>query len=109
MSERTLCVPITRDDEVAAGFEGAERVAIAVVRDGAVERWRPLIVDWDLLQDTGMPGSHEARMVRFLQEHAVGEVCVPSVAEPTASALRKAGIVVRTGAAGDARAAVLAV
>ncbi len=104
-----VAIPITTDGQVGSGWGRAPRVAIAVVDGGAIATWDEHQVDWDRLHDEGTEGSHHARMVRFLQEHAVTHVVTGHIGDGMRNVMGRLGITVADGAAGDARAAVLAV
>lgn len=102
------CVPVGEQGEVGHGWGRAHRVAVAEVVEGQVTRWEEYDVAWDESHDTGTEGSHHARIVRFLREHEVGAVVVGHVGAGMHHTMTKMGLAVHTGAAGDARAAVLA-
>jgi predicted Fe-Mo cluster-binding NifX family protein len=101
-----VCVPVTADGQVAPGWGRAPVVALATVTDGQVTDWRVVEVGWDVSHETGTEGSHHARVVRFLRENDVTAVRAQHMGEPMQNTLRKLGVDVRLGAAGDARAAV---
>lgn len=109
MAEAIVCVPVDRAGQVGASWGKAEQVAVASIDGGQVREWRPMIVDWDTLHDTGMPGSHHARVARFIQEHGVTDVVARHMGEPMRVMLGKLGVRVHLDADGDARAAVLRV
>ena len=103
-----LAVPVTSDDQVSGGWGRAPRVAVAEVRGGAIVSWQPFDVRWDELHDEGTEGGHHARIARFLTEHRIDAVVTGHMGPPMVTMLGRMGIAVRLGAAGDARAAVLA-
>jgi predicted Fe-Mo cluster-binding NifX family protein len=106
-----VCIPVTLDGQVGdgqvgGGFGRAPLVAIATVQDGAVTGWEEFPAAWDVLHDTTTEGGHHARVARFLMDHAVEIVVVGHVGEGMRHLLDRMGLAVRTGAVGDARAAV---
>jgi predicted Fe-Mo cluster-binding NifX family protein len=102
------CVPVTPTGEIDPRWGRAGRVAIADVRDGALERWQEVEVGWDVAHDMGPEGDHHARVARFLQEQGVQVVVAHHMGEPMRHMLDAMGLHVRLGVSGDARAAVLA-
>ncbi len=104
-----VCVPLTADGQVGDGWGRAERVAVASVSGGAIERWDVFEVGWDRLHDEGPEGSHHARIARFVAEHGVQQVVAGHMGPPMQHMLERMGIAVRLGASGDARRAVTTV
>jgi len=102
-----VCIPVTANDEIDAGWGRAARVAVAEVLDGAITRWEPIDVGWDALHDSGTEGSHHARIARFVQDHGVQVVVTGHMGPPMANMLERMQVGVRLGASGDARRAVL--
>jgi predicted Fe-Mo cluster-binding NifX family protein len=101
-----VCVPITPDTQVGNSWGRADRVAIAEVGHGAIERWEEFEVGWDASHDADGEGSHHARIARFLLDHGVGAVVAGHMGPPMQNMLTRMGLDVRLGASGDARAAV---
>ncbi|MFN8196065.1 MAG: NifB/NifX family molybdenum-iron cluster-binding protein [Nocardioidaceae bacterium] len=103
-----VCVPVAPNDEVGHGWGRAARVAVTEVSGGELVSWDEYDVRWDELHDAGGEGSHHARIVRFLKDHAVEAVVAGHMGPPMHHTLDKLGVAVHTGAVGDARDAVLA-
>lgn len=102
-----VCVPVSADGLIDPRWGRADRVAVASVRPGAIESWEEFDVGWGRSHDDGPEGQHHARIARFLRDHAVEVVAADHMGPPMQVMLQKMGIVVRLGAAGQARAAVL--
>jgi len=103
-----VLVPVTPTGEIDPRWGRAARVAIADVQDGAIAGWEEFDVGWDVLHDAGSEGGHHARVARFLQEHDTEIVVADHMGDPMVQMLGAMGVVLRLGASGDARAAVLA-
>jgi predicted Fe-Mo cluster-binding NifX family protein len=103
-----VCVPVAGDGQVDPRWGRANRVALANVQHGAVVDWQEHAVGWGNLHDAGSEGSHHARVARFLQEHRVEGVIAHHMGQGMHHMLQKMGVRVHLGAAGDARAAVIA-
>ena len=103
-----VCIPVMSTGEVGGGWGRAARVAVAEVLDGAIVRWEPVDVGWDVLHDEGTEGGHHARIARFIADHRVEAVVAAHMGPPMAQMLGRMGITVRLGAHGDAKLAVLA-
>ena len=103
MSTRTVCIPVTADDHVGHSWGKATTVAIATVDDGVLTDWRREPVEWNVSHDEGTPGSHHARVARFIQDNGVTTVVADHMGDPMLNMLTKLGVDVRLGAAGDAR------
>ncbi len=103
-----VCIPVSGDGQVGAGWGRARRVALATVTDGQLTGWDEVDVGWDVAHDQGHEGSHHARVVRFLREHAVDVVVAGGMGPPMQNTLGKLGVRTVLGVSGDARAAVLA-
>lgn len=103
-----VCVPVTPDGEVDPRWGRAALVAVAKVEGGRIVAWDEYPVAWDVLHDVGSEGGHHARVARFVQEHGVEVVVAGHMGPPMAQMLAKMQILARTGAQGDARAAVTA-
>jgi predicted Fe-Mo cluster-binding NifX family protein len=106
MSTRIVCVPITDDEQVGPSWGKASAVAIATVDKGTLESWRTESVGWDVSHDEGTPGSHHARVARFIQDNDITTVLAFHMGEPMQNMLTKLGVDVQQGAAGNARIAV---
>jgi predicted Fe-Mo cluster-binding NifX family protein len=102
-----IAIPVTTDGAVDHSWGRAPRVAVADVQDGAVVDWQEFEVGWDRLHDEGTEGGHHARVARFLQEHEVTRVAVDHMGPGMTEMLRRMGIAVVLGAAGDARQVAL--
>jgi len=103
-----IAIPVDAADQVAHGWGRAPRVAIATVSDGAVTDWQVHDVGWDVAHDEGTEGSHHARIVRFLKDNAVEMVVAEHMGDGMVRTLGSMHLPVVLGAAGDARASVLA-
>ena len=101
-----VCVPVTPDGNVDPRWGRAARVAIATVDAGRITAWDEHAVAWDVLHDVGTEGGHHARVAAFLKDHGVEVVVAGHMGPPMAQMLAKMRILARTGAQGDARAAV---
>lgn len=106
MSAQIACIPVTADGQVGHSWGKAPVVAIATFEGGRITHWRTEDVRWDLSHDEGTPGSHHARVARFVQDNAVTTVLVGHMGEPMQNMLAKLGVLVRLGVQGDARTAV---
>lgn len=103
-----VCVPVTIDGQIAAGWGRAPAVAVATVSGGTIGDWAVHDVRWDEAHDTGTEGSHHARIARFLRDQQVQRVVAGHMGEPMVRMLGSMHVDVTLEAAGDARAAVLA-
>jgi predicted Fe-Mo cluster-binding NifX family protein len=101
-----VCVPVTSEGMVGGGWGRAARVAVAAVAAGRITAWDEYPVGWDVLHDVGTEGGHHARVATFLKDHGVEVVVAGHMGPPMAQMLAKMRILARTGAQGDARAAV---
>ena len=104
-----ICVPVTPDGAIDTSWGRAARVAVIRVEDGAIVADEVHPVGWDSLHDEGTEGSHHARVARFLKDQGVDVVLAGHMGPPMVRMLGQMGIQARLGAAGDARAAALAV
>lgn len=86
----------------------ADWVAIADVVDGEIVDWQEVEVSWSRLHDEGAPGSHHARVVKFLREHDVEAVVANHIGDGMVRMLDTMRVPVHLGAAGDAKSAVKA-
>ena len=103
-----IAIPVDAADQVAHGWGRAPRVALATVADAAITGWQVHDVGWDVAHDEGTEGSHHARVVRFLKDNAVEMVVAEHMGDGMVRTLRSMHLPVVLGAAGDARASVLA-
>jgi predicted Fe-Mo cluster-binding NifX family protein len=103
-----VATPVTPNGRSAAAWGRARWIAVAEVADGAITSWQVVEVGWDVAHDAGSHGSHHARVVRFLTDHAVAAVVVDHVGEGMARMLATMGIPTLPASPGDARASVLA-
>jgi predicted Fe-Mo cluster-binding NifX family protein len=108
MSTRIICIPVTDDGQVDHSWGKASTVAIATVDNGTIQSWRTEAVNWDVSHDEGTPGSHHARVARFVQDNAITTVIAAHIGEPMRNMLTKLGVDVQQDAAGGALAAVAA-
>ena len=69
-----VCAPVTSEGMIDPRWGRADWMAVADVVDGEVVSWREVEVSWSRLHDEGTPGSHHARVVRFLREQHVEAV-----------------------------------
>lgn len=102
-----VCVPVDPDGSVGHSWGRAPRVAVARVESRNIADWQEFEVRWDALHDEGTEGGHHARIARFLQEHGVEAIVAGHVGPGMLQMLPKMGVVLRLGASGDARSAVL--
>lgn len=103
-----IAIPVDAEDQVAHGWGRAAHVAVASVSDAAVTDWQVHDVGWDTAHDEGTEGSHHARIARFLIDNHVETVVAEHMGDGMVRMLGSMRIPVVLGAAGDARAAVLA-
>ena len=104
-----VCAPVTSEGMIDPRWGRADWVAVADVVEGELVTWREIEVSWSRLHDEGTPGSHHARVVTFLRDQQVEAVVVNHMGDGMTRMLDTMGLPVYLGAAGDARAAVLAV
>ena len=102
-----MCVPITSDGIVDPSWGRADSIAVAEVLDGKIAKWEVIEVSWSRLHDEGTPGSHHARVAKFLREHKVEVVVANHIGDGMVRMLDTMGLPARLGAVGDAKAAVL--
>jgi len=103
-----IAIPVDAADQVAHGWGRAPRIALATVADAAITGWQVHDVGWDVAHDEGTEGSHHARVVRFLKDNAVEMVVAEHMGDGMVHTLGSMHLPVVLGAAGDARASVLA-
>ena len=104
---RTVAVPVRSDGTVDTRWGKAEHIGLARTAGATITDWQIVEVGWNALHDAGTEGSHHARVVRFLREHAVTDVVAHHMGDSKQNTLGKLGIRVHLDAAGDARAAVI--
>ncbi|WP_407341653.1 NifB/NifX family molybdenum-iron cluster-binding protein [Pengzhenrongella phosphoraccumulans] len=98
---------MTTDGQVDPRWGKADRIAVADVIEGEIKAWREFEVSWSTLHDEGTPGSHHARVVRFLKEHHIEIVVANHIGDGMVRMLATMSLPTHLGATGDARAAVL--
>jgi predicted Fe-Mo cluster-binding NifX family protein len=103
-----IAIPVDATDQVAHGWGRAPRIAVATVSGGVLAGWQVHEVGWDVAHDEGTEGSHHARVVRFLKDNAVELVVAEHMGDGMVRTLGSMKLPVVLGAAGDARASVLA-
>ena len=101
-----ICAPVTSEGMVDPRWGRADRVAVANLVDGELVTWREVEVSWSRLHDEGTPGSHHARVVRFLREERVEAVVAGHIGDGMIRMLDTMGLPVHLGAIGNAREAV---
>jgi predicted Fe-Mo cluster-binding NifX family protein len=101
-----ICAPVTTEGMVDPRWGRADRVAVANLVDGELVTWREVEVSWSRLHDEGTPGSHHARVVRFLREERVEAVVAGHIGDGMIRMLDTMGLPVHLGAIGNAREAV---
>ncbi len=101
-----IAAPVEPDGSVGHTWGKARSVVVARVEAGRIADWTPYEVAWDVLHDAGTHGSHHARVITFLRAHDVGVVLVDHVGDGMRRMLTSAGIDLREGVGGDARAAM---
>ena len=101
-----ICAPVTTEGMVDPRWGRADRVAVANLVDGELVTWREVEVSWSRLHDEGTPGSHHARVVRFLREEQVEAVVAGHIGDGMIRMLDTMGLPVHLGAIGNAREAV---
>ena len=102
-----MCVPITSEGIVDPSWGRADSIAVAEVQDGKITNWQVIEVSWSRLHDEGTPGSHHARVAKFLREHQIEVVVANHIGDGMVRMLETMGLPARLGAVGDAKAAVL--
>ncbi|WP_199176304.1 NifB/NifX family molybdenum-iron cluster-binding protein [Actinomyces qiguomingii] len=102
----TVLIPVTEHGDMEPRFGRAPRVAVATVVDGIVTTWREYAVGWDAAHDAGTPGSHHARIVRFLNDHRVDTIVAEHMGVGMRRVVDRMGIRLLTVPGGAARQAV---
>ncbi|MBK9697921.1 MAG: dinitrogenase iron-molybdenum cofactor [Propionibacteriaceae bacterium] len=103
-----LATPVTADGLSAAAWGRAHWVGVAEVTAGEITAWQIHEVAWDESHDEGTEGSHHARIVRFLKEHAIEAVVVDHMGPGMVQVMTTMKIPLLPATAGDARASILA-
>lgn len=103
-----VCAPVTTEGLIDPRWGRADWVAVADVVDHKIVSWQEVEVSWSRLHDEGTPGSHHARVVTFLREHQIEAVVANHMGDGMVRTLEGMSLPAHLGAAGDARAAVLA-
>lgn len=103
-----VATPVTESGQSAAAWGKAHWIGVADVEDGAVTAWQVHEVAWDISHDEGTHGSHHARIVRFLKEHAIDAVVVDHMGPGMVQVMQTMRIPVLPASPGDAQASVLA-
>lgn len=99
-----IAIPIDADGNVDPRWGRARYVAIAETDPlHRLAGFSTHLVRWDELHDAGTHGAHHARIVRFLREQEADAVAAAHLGPGIARSIDKMGLVVLTGAAGDAR------
>ena len=103
-----IAIPVDAADQVAHGWGRAPSIALATVTGGAITGWQVHDVGWDVAHDEGTEGSHHARVVAFLRDKGVEMVVAEHMGDGMVRILGSMHLPVVLGAAGDARASVIA-
>ncbi|MGB7963573.1 MAG: NifB/NifX family molybdenum-iron cluster-binding protein [Propionicimonas sp.] len=103
-----VATPVTAEGLSAAAWGRAHWIAVAEVNADEVTAWQIHEVGWDESHDEGSHGSHHARIVRFLKDHAVAAVVVDHMGPGMVQVMNTMGIPLLPATAGDAQASVLA-
>ena len=103
-----ICAPVTSEGMIDPRWGRTDWVAVADVVDGEIVTWQEIEVSWSRLHDEGEPGSHHARVVKFLRDHDVEAVVANHIGDGMVRMFDTMGLPAYLGAAGDARAAVQA-
>ena len=103
-----VCAPVTEEGTIDPRWGRADRVAVAEVVGDEIVSWQEVEVSWSRLHDQGTSGSHHARVVTFLKEHQIEAVVANHMGDGMVRTLDTMSLLVHLGAAGDARAAVMA-
>ena len=105
-----IAIPVTDDGLVDPRWGRARSVAVAELDENdKLVSWQSHVVRWDELHDESAHGQHHARIIRFLRENAVQAVLVGHMGPGIAHSIDKMGILIGSGAQGDARALAQAV
>lgn len=106
---RVVAVPVSEGGRLDPRWGKAGRIAVALMPDPqTIEEWREYAVGWDVAHDQGSEGSHHARVVSFLRDHAITTVVVNHMGPPMMRTLSAMGIEILPARSPDARESVLA-
>lgn len=94
-------------DRVGSGLGKAQTMAVAHIVDGAITSWDEYEVGWNLLHGQYSEGTHHARIVRFMREHAITAVVTGHMGAPMVNTLTKLGVRPVVNISGDARQGAL--
>jgi predicted Fe-Mo cluster-binding NifX family protein len=104
-----VAAPVDLDGNIGHSWGKARTVVVATVAQGEITEWESHEVRWDVLHEEGTHGSHHARVFSFLRDNGVQAVVVHQVGDGMRRMLTTAGLDLRDGVYGDARAAILAI
>lgn len=107
-SPSIVAIPVRPDGTTDPRWGKAEFIGLAQLQGSMITGWQVIDVGWNVLHDAGTEGSHHARVVRLLRDHAVTDVVAHHMGDSMFNTLRKMGIQVHLEAKGDARTAVTA-
>jgi len=107
MNDTTIAIPVTAEGAVFERLAKAPIVATCVVRDGEVADWTEHAVGWDQTYGVDVMGNHHARVMRFMQAHAVTDVVAADVCDNMRRSLAAKGVTLHADQSGEARTAVL--
>ncbi|MBP3222712.1 MAG: NifB/NifX family molybdenum-iron cluster-binding protein [Actinomycetaceae bacterium] len=103
-----IALPVTDHGDIDSRWGRAHFLAIAET-DADTDKlvgWEVTAVRWDELHDSGEPGTHHGRIIKFLKENAVDIVVCHHMGPGIAHSIDKMGIMIVKDAAGDARTLV---
>ena len=103
-----VATPVTATGQSAPAWGKAHWIGVASLVNGAVTTWQVHEVAWDVSHDEGTHGSHHARIVRFLKEHAIEAVVVDHMGPGMVQVMETMRIPLLPASPGDAQASILA-
>ena len=106
MPDMTVAVPVTLEGAVFDRLGKAPVFATCSLRDGEITDWVAHPVGWDQTYGVDVLGAHHARVMRFVQDHAVTAVVADDVCDSMRRSLESQGVAVYDHRSGDARTAV---
>ena len=106
MPDMTVAVPVTLEGAVFDRLGKAPVFATCSLRDGEITDWVEHQVGWDQTYGVDVMGAHHARVMRFVQDHAVAAVVADDVCDSMRRSLESQGVSVYDNRSGDAREAV---